>query len=79
MAELQRLADRFRQQWEAGRGPAYDALRTSEDPATAALFRTTYGIDGGVPLAGPFLDGPLRDDAGKVRRSALREARLPAE
>jgi bile acid-coenzyme A ligase len=30
-----------------------------------------------VPRSFEFVDGPLRDDAGKVRRSALREARLP--
>jgi len=30
-----------------------------------------------VPRSFEFVDEPLRDDAGKVRRSALREARLP--
>lgn len=32
-----------------------------------------------VPRSYEFVDEPLRDDAGKVRRSALREARLPKE
>jgi len=31
------------------------------------------------PRSYEFVDEPLRDDAGKVRRSALREARLSAE
>jgi bile acid-coenzyme A ligase len=30
-----------------------------------------------IPRSFEFVDEPLRDDAGKVRRSALREARLP--
>jgi bile acid-coenzyme A ligase len=30
-----------------------------------------------VPRSFEWVDEPLRDDAGKVRRSALREARLP--
>lgn len=30
-----------------------------------------------VPRSFEFVDGPLKDDAGKVRRQALREARLP--
>ena len=29
-----------------------------------------------IPRSIEFVDSPLRDDAGKVRRSALREARL---
>jgi bile acid-coenzyme A ligase len=32
-----------------------------------------------VPRTVEFVDEPLRDDAGKVRRAALRAARLPAE
>jgi bile acid-coenzyme A ligase len=32
----------------------------------------------GIPRAFEFTDEPLRDDAGKVRRSALRAARLPS-
>jgi len=31
------------------------------------------------PRSYEFVDEPVRDDAGKVRRSALREARLKAE
>jgi bile acid-coenzyme A ligase len=31
-----------------------------------------------IPRSMEFVDEPLRDDAGKVRRKALREARLPA-
>jgi bile acid-coenzyme A ligase len=30
-----------------------------------------------VPRSLEFVDGPLRDDAGKVRRSSLRAERLP--
>jgi bile acid-coenzyme A ligase len=30
-----------------------------------------------LPRSFEWADGPLRDDAGKLRRSALREARLP--
>ena len=30
-----------------------------------------------LPRTFEFVDEPLRDDAGKVRRSALRAARLP--
>ena len=30
-----------------------------------------------IPRSFEFVDEPLRDEAGKVRRSALREARLP--
>jgi bile acid-coenzyme A ligase len=30
-----------------------------------------------IPRSFEWVDEPLRDDAGKVRRSALREARLP--
>ncbi len=30
-----------------------------------------------IPRSFEFVDAPLRDDAGKVRRSALRDARLP--
>lgn len=30
-----------------------------------------------IPRSFEFVDAPLRDDAGKLRRSALREARLP--
>jgi bile acid-coenzyme A ligase len=30
-----------------------------------------------VPRTFEFVDQPLRDDSGKVRRSALREARVP--
>ena len=29
-----------------------------------------------IPRSFEFVDGPLRDDAGKVRRSALRDARI---
>ena len=32
-----------------------------------------------IPRGYEFVDEPLRDEAGKVRRSALREARLPKE
>lgn len=32
-----------------------------------------------VPRSFEFADGPLKDDAGKVRRRALREARLPRD
>ena len=37
------------------------------EPGAAATFRATYGIDGAVPLVGPFTDGPLRNDTGAVR------------
>ncbi|MGB6220540.1 lamin tail domain-containing protein [Haloferula sp.] len=33
----------------------------------ASLFRTTYGIDATISLAGPWTDGPLRNDTGTVR------------
>ncbi|MFT5107784.1 MAG: hypothetical protein ACI9UA_003418 [Pseudoalteromonas tetraodonis] len=33
----------------------------------AAAFRSTYGIDATIPLAGPFTDGPLGNDTGTVR------------
>ena len=36
------------------------------DVAAAASFRTRYGIDSGVTLVGPFLDGPLRNDEGSI-------------
>jgi bile acid-coenzyme A ligase len=32
-----------------------------------------------LPRAIEVVDGPLRDDAGKLRRSALRAARIPAD
>jgi bile acid-coenzyme A ligase len=32
-----------------------------------------------APRSFEFIDAPLRDEAGKVRRSALREARMPSE
>jgi bile acid-coenzyme A ligase len=35
-------------------------------------------VDYKVPRSFELVDEPLRDDSGKVRRSALREARLPA-
>ncbi len=31
-----------------------------------------------IPRSFEYVKQPLRDDAGKVRRSALREARLPS-
>ena len=37
------------------------------DVAAAASFRSRYGIDSGVTLVGPFLDGPLRNVEGSIR------------
>jgi hypothetical protein len=41
------------------------------DPLTettkADAFRTAYGIDASIPLAGPFTDGPLGNQTGTVR------------
>ncbi|MGI9243812.1 MAG: lamin tail domain-containing protein, partial [Verrucomicrobiales bacterium] len=37
------------------------------EPIAAMNFRTTYGIDVSIPLAGPFLDGPLDNITGTVR------------
>ncbi|MCS5540927.1 MAG: hypothetical protein NZ804_13125, partial [Roseibacillus sp.] len=37
------------------------------DPVSTSNFRSHYGIDAGVPLLGPWTDGPLRNDQGTVR------------
>ena len=37
------------------------------EPAKATAFRAEYGIDGTIPLVGPFTDGPLGNDTGTVR------------
>jgi hypothetical protein len=43
---------------------AFDPLT---QPTQAAAFRAEYGIALGVPLVGPFTDGPLGNDTGTVR------------
>ena len=55
---------------EASRPSRDDALR-----AQLAQRLARYKI----PRSFEFVDAPLRDEAGKVRRSALRDARMPRE
>jgi bile acid-coenzyme A ligase len=51
---------------------APEPVREEELRAHLAARLAAYKL----PRSYEFVDGPLRDDAGKVRRSALREARL---
>ena len=47
------------------------------DEASLRAHLTSELVRYKIPRSFEFVDGPLRDDAGKVRRAALREARLP--
>ncbi len=54
--------------------------RRENEPALEAELRahlTERLVIYKLPRSFEFVDAPLRDDAGKVRRSALRESRLP--
>jgi len=51
-----------------------DGASLSEDEMRAHLSERLVRYK--VPRSFEFVDEPLRDDAGKVRRSALREARV---
>jgi hypothetical protein len=60
----------FTSAWSLAPGevPVVVPFDPSADPAVASAFRSFYGIDDTIPLAGPFTDGPpLGNDAGTVR------------
>ena len=56
-------------------------VQTRVEVAESALceYLTDHLVRYKIPRNVEFVDQPLRDDAGKVRRSALREARLPTD
>jgi len=59
--------------------PAADALGTDEDALRASIldFLATRLVRYKIPRSIEFSSEPMRDDAGKMRRAALRAARLP--
>jgi bile acid-coenzyme A ligase len=62
----------------AGSGERVHALLDLDadaDPADVLAAAREHLPAGAVPTSAEVVDGPLRDDAGKVRRSALRAAR----
>jgi bile acid-coenzyme A ligase len=61
-------------------GQRVHAIVDAPEPPSEEELRTHLGLHlvrYKVPRSFEFVSEPLRDDAGKVRRSALREARLP--
>ena len=62
----------------------YERRFPGDDAAIRAVFAEPETIEKPAevttqPRTSEFVDEPLRDDAGKVRRSALRDARLKTE
>ena len=59
--------------------PAADALDADEDTLRASIldFLATRLVRYKIPRSIEFSTEPMRDDAGKMRRAALRAARLP--
>ena len=63
-----------RRNWEAnGDSPTVDLFRNWFDEATVIAFLTDRIERYKVPRTVEFTDTPLRDDAGKARRSAVRD------
>jgi len=54
--------------------PAAARERLSDDDLRAHLAKQLIRYK--IPRSFEFVDGPLRDGAGKVRRAALRDARI---
>ena len=55
----------------------FESVRALSDDELRAHL-TDHLVRYKIPRSFERVDGPLRDDAGKVRRSALRDARLPS-